>query len=153
MNERFRELVTRLEPKLQSLLAVPPVKIDTLPRTMPASGVYLFSEGAEHLYVGRRKRLRARLRYHASDQYFAASFAFMLARETTGFTQPTYTKRGSRAELQTNAKFRAAFRQARERIASMDVRFVDEPDPVGQALLEIYAAMALHTQYNKFETT
>jgi hypothetical protein len=34
----------------------------------------------------------------------------------------------------------------------MDVRFVEEPDPICQALLEIYSAVALQTPYNDFDT-
>jgi hypothetical protein len=34
----------------------------------------------------------------------------------------------------------------------MDIRFVEENDPLRQALLEIYAAVALCTPYNDFET-
>ncbi len=120
---------------------------------MPKSGVYLLSEGATHLYVGRSKRLRDRLRYHGTDRYLEASFAFLLAREATGFIKATYAKVGSRKELQQNPDFQAAFAKAAERIRRMDVRYVDEPDPISQALLEIYAAISLGTKYNRFETT
>jgi hypothetical protein len=34
----------------------------------------------------------------------------------------------------------------------MDIRNVDEDDPVSQALLEIYVATALGTPYNDFDT-
>jgi hypothetical protein len=36
-------------------------------------------------------------------------------------------------------------------MASFDIRFVEEPDLVRQALLEIYVATALSTPYNDFE--
>jgi hypothetical protein len=35
----------------------------------------------------------------------------------------------------------------------MQVRYVAEEDQLRQALLEIYAAVALNTKYNKFKTT
>ncbi len=33
----------------------------------------------------------------------------------------------------------------------MDIRYVEETDPIKQALLEIYTATALRTPYNDFE--
>ncbi len=46
--------------------------------------------------------------------------------------------------------FASAFKEAKRRIASMDLRFVEESDPTRQALLEIYAATVLRTPYNDF---
>jgi hypothetical protein len=34
----------------------------------------------------------------------------------------------------------------------MKLRYVEEPDPLRQALLEIYAATLLKTEFNDFET-
>ncbi len=82
-----------------------------------------------------------------------AAFAFRLAREATGNIKATYKKgKGSRAELMKNRKFAAAFRAAKERIGKMDVRFVEEADPVRQTLLEVYVAVALRARYNDFDT-
>jgi hypothetical protein len=153
MNQRFQREVEQLEPRFKRLVSMSPVTIATLPKDMPSSGVYLFSEGGRHLYVGRSRRLRQRLRYHGAARFLEASFAFLLAREATGFAQPTYKKAGSRRELQSNPRFEASFRAACRRIAGMEVRFVEETDPVRQALLEIYAAVSLDTKYNKFATT
>ena len=47
--------------------------------------------------------------------------------------------------------FSAAFVAAKERISQMDVRCIEVTDPVRQALLEMYAALALKTPYNAFE--
>lgn len=153
MNPRFQDHVDQLEPKFQQLISMPPLKIAMLQASTPKSGIYLLSEETAHLYVGRSKRLRERLRYHSAERFLEASFAFLLAREATGFAKPTYTKTGSRRELQADPRFQLAFRAACNRIAAMDVRFVEESDPVRQALLEIYAAISLDTKYNKFETT
>jgi len=49
--------------------------------------------------------------------------------------------------------FRAVFLSQIERVKQMDVRFVEETDPVKQMLLEVYVAIALDTPYNKFKTT
>jgi hypothetical protein len=82
----------------------------------------------------------------------SAPFAFRLARRTTGQTQASYETEGSRAELERNPVFLKAFTRAKERVRRMDIRFVEENDPLRQALLEIYAAVALCTPYNDFET-
>ena len=122
-----------------------------LPKNIPSSGIYLFSEGASHLYVGRSKRLRDRLRYHSSSAE-DAPFAFKLAREQTGNTKPSYSSKGSRKKLLADLQFRAAFQLAKERIRRMQIRFVDEPDPIRQALLEIYVTISLEAPYNDFDT-
>ena len=43
--------------------------------------------------------------------------------------------------------------KAKEKVQQMDVRFIEEPDSVKQALLEIYVAVSLNTQFNDFKTT
>ena len=47
--------------------------------------------------------------------------------------------------------FAAAFKSAKERIRSMNVRFVEENDSVGQYLLEVYVAIVLGTPHNDFD--
>jgi len=97
---------------------------------------------------------RQRLRQHSipAAQHNQAVFAFKLAREATGRTDATYSKKGSRAELQKDPQFAEAFTQAKARVRNMELRFVEETDPLRQALLEIYVAVALGTPYNDFET-
>ena len=58
----------------------------------------------------------------------------------------------SRAELMRQPGFLVAFYGATERIAKMDIRYVEERDPVRQALLEIYLALALNAKHNDFNT-
>jgi hypothetical protein len=81
-----------------------------------------------------------------------AAFAFRLAREQTGNLKASYKPEGSRADLMRDPAFVTAFETAKARIRNMDTRFVSEPQPVRQALLEIYAAIALETPYNDFDT-
>jgi predicted GIY-YIG superfamily endonuclease len=153
MDRRFAELIDSLEPKYQALVTMPPIKYGALPRDLPARGIYLFSEAGEHLYVGRTNRLRERLRGHCipSSTHFTATFAFRMARKMTGKMQASYTKSGSRADLLKDVTFASAFEAAKRRIASMDLRFVEESDPTRQALLEIYTATVLRTPYNDFD--
>ena len=154
MHEAFREYVDTLHPSFERLLQVTPVKIKDLPRNAPAKCIYLFSEGSLHLYVGRTKNLRQRLRQHSipASQHTQAVFAFRLARESTGSLVATYTVSGSRAALCAQNEFGSAFTLAKERVRNMDVRYVEEKDALRQALLEIYVSVVLKTPYNDFET-
>jgi hypothetical protein len=102
VDPRFAVLVEALAPKLDELLARVPLQYGNLPRDMPFSGVYLFSEGARHLYVGRSNSLRGRYGHHCRPgaTHRQAAFAFRLAREATGKTVATYRAgEGSRAGL------------------------------------------------------
>ena len=154
MNETFQAHIEALEPAFERLVKMSPVTVATLPRKMPEAGIYLFSESDVHLYVGRSNRMRTRLQSHCrpSSGHYSAGFAFHLAREITRHTAATYTSHESRAELEREPQFATAFIESKERIRQMAVRFVGESDPMRQALLEMYTAVALGTQYNDFDT-
>ena len=154
MDPQFRKKVEALDVKLKQLEAMSPVQRDNLPKGMPQSGIYLFSVGTKHKYVGRSRNLRSRLLEHGrpSSDHYMATFAFRLAREKVGKTIATYKKSGSRSDLERSPAFAKAFDEAKERVARMDIRFVEEDDPTQQALLEIYAAIALGTPPNAFDT-
>lgn len=154
MNDRFAEVVESLNPSFSRLLAMKPVTPVSLPKGMPKEGVYLFSEGREYLYVGRSKNIRGRIAQHSrpSATHRMAAFAFRLAREATGHLAVSYTVKGSRSELMKDTAFQEAFNQAKVRIRKMDVRFVEEAEPVRQTILEIYVAVSLQTPYNDFLT-
>jgi hypothetical protein len=151
MHETFRAHVEALHPSFERLIAMTPVTVASLPSVMPERGVYVFSEGATHLYAGRSNRLRPRLREHGrpSSGHNTAPFAFQLARQETK-TVATYRPTGSRSELEADPVFAAAFADAKRRVRAMDIRFVGEADPVRQALLEMYVAVALGTRFNDF---
>src|SRR5882762_2836430 len=116
---------------------------------MPERGIYLFSEGDLHLYVGRTNRLRQRLAGHCrpSSNHFSATFAFRIARKETGLHKATYSTEGSRASLVKDLTFGPAFIRAKTRLPAMDLRFVEEADPIRQTLLEVYVAVTLRTPY------
>ena len=128
-----------------------PVRFATLPRRIPKAGVYLFSEGSRHLYAGRTDGLRTRLQGHVRNSHNTATLAFLMARIETGKLKASYKPDGSRADLLRNPRFRTAFDNARERIRQMDIRYVEEADPVRQALLEIYVALASGAEHNSFD--
>jgi predicted GIY-YIG superfamily endonuclease len=131
-----------------------PVKFSSLPASIPDRGIYLFSERGKHLYVGRSNLLRRRLQNHCrpSGTHFTATFAFRIARRQTGRKRATYTTAGSRQALMNDKVFGRAFKAAKRRVAVMNIRYVEETDPTRQALLEIYAATALATPFNDFDT-
>ena len=154
MNEKFKILIDSLEPVYQRLISMPPEKIKDLTREAQISGVYLMSEGNTHLYVGRSDNVRTRLQQHSRDSstHNSAPFAFKLAREDTGILRPSYVTNGSRESLEKEPKFKEAFLRAKRRVKSMDVRYVEQRDPLKQYLLEIYIPISLGTKYNVFNT-
>jgi predicted GIY-YIG superfamily endonuclease len=133
---------------------MPPVKIGDLRRPLPDKCVYLFSEKGTALYVGRTHHFRQRMRQHSIDaaQHNQAVFAFRLARTETGKIVASYSPAGSRAALLAEPEFAEAFLRAKVRNRNMELRYVEEIDPLRQALLEIYVAVVLHTPHNDFET-
>lgn len=153
MNPLFHEIVESLEPKFQQLVNSTPVTYARLPHVMPERGIYLFSEGDAHLYVGRTNRLRNRLSGHcsASSTHLTAAFAFRIARQKTGRLRASYKKEGSRAALMRDEAFAAEFRAAKQRLLKMDIRYVEESDPIRQTLLEVYVAVILKTPFNDFD--
>jgi hypothetical protein len=154
VHPEFLDAVEALHGKFERLNHMAPVKPDKLPAGAPSSGIYLFSEGARPMYVGRTRNLRQRVGNHCGGgaRENQAVFAFKLAREATGKGKATYTSEGSRAALMSDPAFAAAFREAKLRVRRMDLRYVDEPDPLRQALLEMYVAVVLKTPYNDFDT-
>ena len=154
MHEAFRVYVESLHPSFERLMVMSPLKIDRLPRDLPEECIYLFSEGENHLYVGRTTKLRQRLRQHSipSAPQNQAGFAFKLACEVTGRTKASYKTKDSRDDRCADPSFANVFTQAKARVRKMDVRFVPETDPLRQALLEMYVSIVLKTKYNDFET-
>ena len=153
--QKFTDLVKTLAPKFEQLLACPPLPYGKLPSTMPKSGVYLFTENGQPLYVGRSNGLRQRHGRHCSPgaTYREAAFAFQLAREKIGRTKAAYKAGEDRRKGQMlNPDFAAAVQEAKARIRAMEYRYVEETDQIRQALLEIYCAVALDTPYNDFGT-
>lgn len=149
----FKRYIDSLEPSFKRLLNMKPVTVATLPANMPSAGIYLFSEGANHLYVGRTNSIRKRLQNHCrpSSSLNKATFAFRITRQLTGKTQATYSSQGSRSSLEQDSIFNALFLEQKQRIREMDVRFVSEPDSMRQALLEMYASVSLSTAHNDFD--
>lgn len=150
----FLDCLGSVHQKYLQLVSMNPVDRTSIPRDRKISGVYLFSEGEIPFYVGRTTNLRQRLRNHCgvSSAHNQAVFAFKLARHATNNLTATYAGDGTRTKLLENPIFATAFRDSKARIRDMKLRYVEEPDPLRQALLEIYTATLLKTQFNDFET-
>ena len=117
MNEQFRLHIESLHPLFEALLNSKPFQFVSLPKTLPKAGVYLFSDGEQHLYVGRTNSFRKRLQQHCrpSSSHNSAPFAFRLAREARSISQATYKTQGSRAHLLQDPDFSLAFVGAKAR--------------------------------------
>lgn len=154
MKDKFRQIIEKIEQKYNRLIKSPTFVCSSVPASyekMP--GVYLLSERNKPLYVGRSNNVRRRLKYHTRGSHYLATFAFLLAREETGGHRASYKPKGSRDDLlKNNPSFKSAFDKTRARIGSMDVRVIEEKDPVQQALLEIYVAFVSRAKYNNFDT-
>lgn len=152
MHPRFQEIIESLHPSYERLSMVP---ISGAAPKGKVNGIYLFSEDDRHLYVGRAKNITNRYDWHCipGSDHNRASFAFKLAREATGNLKASY-QRGekSRDGLMLNPEFLAAFTGAKARIRRMQFRYVSEPNPTRQALLEAYVCIVLQTPYNDFDT-
>ena len=151
--DAFRECLEGLgkcvQPAFEKLIKLPPITIETLPSRLPATAIYLFSEGKDYLYVGRTQKqtLRIRLSQHSApwSQQNQAVFAFKLAREQTAI-------KGRRQQLMGAPEFMRAFEAAKVRIRKMPLRYVEVLDPFEQYLLEAFAARSLPTKYNDHDT-
>jgi hypothetical protein len=90
MDAKFASHVEALRPQLVRLLAMQPVTPVSLPTKMFKRGVYLLSDGEQHLYVGRSNDIKKRIDRHSRPgaTHRMAAFAFRLAREATGNLNP-----------------------------------------------------------------
>jgi len=152
--ERFRaEVESRLPDLVEELVSCAPHRrvVDRAPTT---PGIYLYSEGDRHLYVGRTRDLSRRWADHTrpSSSINSASFAFNIAKRATA-------KEGvnvaiARLQLAVHPVFERAFIDAKARVRAMDYRFVRVDSAVLSTVGEVYAAMVLGTEgdFNEFET-
>ena len=95
MDAKFAALIETLHPSFDALMSRPPISGGAipsygLPKGETAKGIYLFTEGGHHLYVGRSNRLLHRYKNHwmASKTEREAAFAFKLARKLRALRQP-----------------------------------------------------------------
>lgn len=160
MDEIFREKIESLVPSFDELLSMQPIRGLGFPRAdtpddKPLRGIYLFTEGKNHLYVGRSNDIVGRYYAHRRESSGdgVAVFAFRLACMSSNRTGISYKAghQDTRAMKMKDPDFFRHFSIAKARIREMDFRYVLESDPVKQALLEVYCAVALKTPHNTFD--
>lgn len=147
----FGDAIEGLDASFRRLLACDPITFDTRPRNLPSAVVYLFSDGDRPVYVGRSNKFRQRLGNHClhGSQTNQASLAFRLACEDVGHVRAKYRRGSSSADaLKEVPGLVEAFARMKERLRAMEIRYVEEPDQPRQALLEMYAALALETRHD-----
>ena len=109
MPEEALQVEPRLKPMIYHRFLVACCDTGQLPTNMPEKGVYLFSDGRKHLYIGRSNGLRKRY-YRNFHSRSGATFAFLMARKETGRLKPAYRKgEDSREGLMKDKAFKDAF--------------------------------------------
>ncbi len=151
---RFRkEIESKLPALVDELLACPPHR-RAFDRAPKQPGIYLYSDGGRHLYVGRTRNLASRWGQHTapSSGINSAAFAFNVAKRQAEAAGVDVTV--ARQALAQDAVFAAAFADAKAAVRAMDYRYVVVTSPVLSTVGEVYAAMLLGTEgdYNLFET-
>ncbi|MET4664985.1 GIY-YIG nuclease family protein [Sphingomonas sp. PvP056] len=147
----FGDAIEGIDASFRRLLACEPITFDTRPRRLPSSVVYLFSDRDQAIYVGRSNKFRQRLGNHClhGSQTNQASLAFSLACKDVQHIRTKYRRGSSGAdELKEVPGLAEAFSRMKQRLRAMEVRYVEELDQVRQALLEMYAALALETKHD-----
>jgi len=152
MDPQFAALIETLNSEFELLMSMVPVTVDTARKDTQKGGIYLFSSHGRHLYLGRTKRsIKDRLKDHVSTTD-DCPFAWHLARDATNNTVASCKSEGSRRHLLSQSSFRKAYESAKQDIRMMEVRYVGEPEPLKQALLEIHVAVATEAKHNDFDT-
>jgi hypothetical protein len=117
------------------------VKRNELPKY---SGIYVFYENGQPIYVGRANNIRKRIQWHTreSSGSESASFAFNLAKKD-------YAKKGAitkkRNELMKIDEFIEIFRKHKLNLTNIDFRCIPIENDIIQTMFEPYLAFKLGT--------
>lgn len=157
LDARFHKSISVLHERLEMLLEAEPFLPSNKPRDLTRkAAVYLFCDGDVPFYVGRTKNLGQRLGQHCNEgsQPNQSSVAFKLACRDLQIVRQRYAKgEGWKSLIARHPQLAPEFKAWKARMRGMQVRYVEEADPVTQALLEIYCSVALNTPHNDFETS
>jgi hypothetical protein len=146
MNKTFEAHVASIIPAFDDLVS--PKDRGPIPK---AAGVYILFEGNAPLLVGRSRDLNARQAWNCSGNATQATFAFTLARVAMEHLEPRSGTSQAKRWLMQDIRFASEFARAKERVSRMAFHWVREADPVRQALLELYTAIAMQTPFNTFK--
>jgi len=146
----FSNVVESLPTLLKDLQGSP---IKSRLEDFPDSGVYVFYENDQPIYVGRSNRMKNRILEHSrpSSGHFSATFAFKIALKAAEKIGIDTTR--TRGELLADDRFNPLFLEAIDRVSKMSVRAIEIDDQIIQTIFEVYAILALKTtEYNDFHT-
>lgn len=102
------------------------------------------------MYVGRTDNLQRRMKNHLYGKRNQSAFAVQLAIKKCKLNIKLY----SPGQTWFNEEpFLGAFSEAKALIRKMNLRFIEEKNPVAQLILEVYVAMTLKTPCNHFGNT
>ena len=143
--DEVKRVVDQLEPLLARLTGAPKAKLSSSPSIPTAPGVYLFSDGPNPIYVGQARDLHERLAQQTAplSTEDSAPLAFGLALVEAEAQGLGVT--GTRKEIAEQPEFEPLLRDARRRVADMNVQYIELDDPVTRSIFEVYAARALGT--------
>lgn len=163
----WEEVVAKLPDCLERLIASEVYgRGNGRPAAPREHGVYLFSEGPDHLYVGRcglterarkvgkgHSNFRSRLAGHSrpSAGHNSATLAWRLTLTALGAEVDAMPK--TRADLELHPPFRAEFSHQKERVTAMEFRVVAIKDDFESYVFEAYAAHRLGTSQNSWATS
>ena len=152
VDHRFVRAFDDLQGRAAELLAQPGRHFGAFSDQGPQQGVYLFSEGDDHLFAGRTSRLYQRLLNHcrgsAHTNRSPLKLKVMLA--DGRFSVPV-SRKTSWDDIFRDQGFGHAFEKAKERINRMQIRFIEEPDSLNRYLLEAYCALAFDAHYSDID--
>jgi len=151
MSEEFTKAVKKMQPWLLHLLKQHPILLGETKQFPTKPGVYLISDGTGHLYAGRCKNIRQRMKNHGGTSPASSTFAFRLSCQAIK-RKVSYKKGDGRKELMANATFKRTFLGNVNKIRQMNVRHIIIEEDVSQHLFELYVHLALKTPHNSFAT-
>ena len=151
MIREFDEIIAEMPRLFLELKKAKLLFRDDLSR-IPQHGVYVLYENGKPIYVGRSNRLKQRIQEHSrpSSTHNSAPFAFNLAKEKA--LKAGFNLSNPRSQLENEPTFKVLFTQAKQRVSQMRVRAIQIENQVTQTVFEVYAALALETSRNDFNT-
>ncbi len=149
---KFTRAISTLQAQTEILVSQQPRYFGDYSDRGPQQGVYLFSEGDDHLFVGRTSRLYQRLLNHcrgsAHSNRSSLKLSVMLA--DAKFAAPA-SRKTSWGDIVKDQAFGEAFDKAKTRINKMQIRFIEENDSLSRYLLEAYCALAVEARYSEVD--
>ena len=160
MSVKFNQSVAKMPELFKVLESKPFLTRDNLgdigkdPEKVHQEGVYVFYDNGKAIYVGRSNRLKTRLKEHSQEGFNrSATLAIRMAKKNMPTLQNEERKPSVGQLIKKNSVFREKFKAAKDKIAGMEIRCVEIPDQIEQAMFEMYAILELNTEFNDFKNT